>query len=783
MALLATLRPDGAAAAVVERLRARSSAEVLALDGLDGAGVHDLVVSCLGGEPPSELLDALTKAQGVPLLVEEMLASMVQRGVLAPDASGWRYRSTASTVVPASVEASVRERLAELALGQRRILEAAALLGGEFDPHHLVAGLAVPSDEVDEAMRAAEQAGLLAPDSPTGRPRFAHALVRDAVLHAGSNLDLARTASRLLDAVLIPVAGLPVDGELGATLAVVAGEPARASALYEEAGRQAVHLGLPSAAAAAFQRAVDALPDGQPTLRLQEQLLSALASAGDATQALRVGASVQRQLAASGASDDRRRAAIVAMARASANAGRWQDALDVLVALAPESRSPASHALEATVLLALNRFDDAEHAATRALGDPDVGAEVVCEAAEVLGRLARRSDLEEARRWFDHAAGTAELHGLGLWRARAIHELATIEQLRTCGVTGLIEAREVAIAASAPGLLSAVEFHIAALHGARFEHDEALAAARRCLDTARRLGADHQEAWAWDLIAQAHAINGDRERARAAADEATRLAPDDPEITGVAWGTGCGLAALIADDLDVALARWTDAIGALRALPSPTPLPPWYLWPLLATVHDVEGDGGIRARGETDVTGLRIATGPDGLWHLADAVAAGRQGDAERAGRAVVAADTCFALCPAFAGYVHLGHRIAAEAAIADGWGEPGRWLAEATAWARPRGLAGLERACVALSRRAGVRQRRRGRGDAEVPEELARLGITSREVDVLRLVATGCTNNQIAERLYLSLRTVKGHVESLLAKTGTTNRTQLAALVVPSPP
>jgi len=57
---------------------------------------------------------------------------------------------------------------------------------------------------------------------------------------------------------------------------------------------------------------------------------------------------------------------------------------------------------------------------------------------------------------------------------------------------------------------------------------------------------------------------------------------------------------------------------------------------------------------------------------------------------------------------------------------------------------------------------------------------VTSREVDVLRLVAEGLTNPDIAAGLYLSPRTVKGYVEQLLAKTGSGNRTQLAKHLEP---
>ena len=59
--------------------------------------------------------------------------------------------------------------------------------------------------------------------------------------------------------------------------------------------------------------------------------------------------------------------------------------------------------------------------------------------------------------------------------------------------------------------------------------------------------------------------------------------------------------------------------------------------------------------------------------------------------------------------------------------------------------------------------------------------GITAREADVLRLVAGGLANKQIAARLHLSPRTVEKHVESLLRKTGARSRTGLVAAASPA--
>jgi DNA-binding NarL/FixJ family response regulator len=55
--------------------------------------------------------------------------------------------------------------------------------------------------------------------------------------------------------------------------------------------------------------------------------------------------------------------------------------------------------------------------------------------------------------------------------------------------------------------------------------------------------------------------------------------------------------------------------------------------------------------------------------------------------------------------------------------------------------------------------------------------GLTLREQEVLDLIATGATDKEIAERLALSLHTVKSHVRSILSKTHAMNRRQAAKL------
>ncbi|MFN8380953.1 MAG: response regulator transcription factor [Anaerolineales bacterium] len=52
---------------------------------------------------------------------------------------------------------------------------------------------------------------------------------------------------------------------------------------------------------------------------------------------------------------------------------------------------------------------------------------------------------------------------------------------------------------------------------------------------------------------------------------------------------------------------------------------------------------------------------------------------------------------------------------------------------------------------------------------------LTDRETDVLKLIAAGMTNSQIAEKLVISENTVKGHVSNILSKLHLADRTQVA--------
>ncbi|MBQ9544134.1 MAG: response regulator transcription factor [Clostridia bacterium] len=74
--------------------------------------------------------------------------------------------------------------------------------------------------------------------------------------------------------------------------------------------------------------------------------------------------------------------------------------------------------------------------------------------------------------------------------------------------------------------------------------------------------------------------------------------------------------------------------------------------------------------------------------------------------------------------------------------------------------------------------------GESIYPDEtpLIRIGnatnheFTERELDILKELTTGDTNSQIAERLFVSVATVKSHIQHLMEKTGFKTRTELVS-------
>ena len=94
------------------------------------------------------------------------------------------------------------------------------------------------------------------------------------------------------------------------------------------------------------------------------------------------------------------------------------------------------------------------------------------------------------------------------------------------------------------------------------------------------------------------------------------------------------------------------------------------------------------------------------------------------------------------------------------------RTVSDGAAWLDPGVASRVFRAAASLQPSSGGSAR--GGGGGQSP-------LSSREVDVLRLVVEGMSNQEIAEALHLSVETIKTHMRHIMEKLAVTDRTQAA--------
>ena len=122
------------------------------------------------------------------------------------------------------------------------------------------------------------------------------------------------------------------------------------------------------------------------------------------------------------------------------------------------------------------------------------------------------------------------------------------------------------------------------------------------------------------------------------------------------------------------------------------------------------------------------------------------------------------------------GLRLVAEAAAADGWGEPVAWLRQAEDYFHHAEVPAVASACRSMLRQLGATVSQRRTGSDQVPAHLRQLGITTREFEVVQLLVDRIGNKSIASRLHISPRTVEKHVASLMTKTQQPDREALSS-------
>jgi ATP/maltotriose-dependent transcriptional regulator MalT len=736
----------------------------------------------VGGEVPSSAVDRiLARSEGNAFFAEELVAAgAVRTEVHLPDAL--------ADVLLGRIEA-----LPELA---REVLKVAAAAGRGVGHQLLLAAAGRPEAELEEGLREAIAAQVLVIDPAGESYRFRHALLQEVVygdLLPGERIRLHATYARLLadqgpaaELAYHCMAAHDLPGALAALVraageardvfapAEALGHLSNAIELWDQvpdaaavAGMDLVDLELRAAAAASdsgeFRRAVSlardavAHADGLRAARANERLANYLLLTDGPVDEMLATSRRAVELVPPDPPTALRARVIAGLARVLQalrqydEARRWCDEA-LRVARAAGSANEETHAL-ITLAVLESRHDDVPlarsllHDATRraeAAGEHWLQLRAQC----ILGTLELDvGDLARAREVLDGAVALAERTGL-VWSDYGIQ--ARIQRLYAQYVAGSWE-EAARLAASiddcgpaAAGVLAVTMYVEVAMGG---EH-----AAER-LEQLRRIG--HDDGWVSYMTAgngiDLATWQGDPDRAR--------------ELVGV-----------ILAELDAADERWELS----------------YIWPATQGLA-AEADRAERAR----------AAGDEAV--AADAVQAGlelleRARAAERQSRAVgrqVGPEAVAWLA-----------RAEAEATRLEGRTDPDRWAASAEAFGyghvyeQARSRWRLAEALLAAGRREEARQAavaahrtaerlgaaplrsrvealaRRGRLDIGVGtvEGDGSVGLTPREREVLRLVAAGRSNKQIADALYISRKTASVHVSNILTKLGVHSRGEAAA-------
>ncbi len=513
-----------------------------------------------------------------------------------------------------------------------------------------------------------------------------------------------------------------------------------------------------------------------------------LLAAGKPGEALALGQDLAARLGAAGVPAARQADLLIVTARAALAAGDGPgatrhaaaareaagDAVDLALAARLDGLA-AEVALDQADLSAAEQLAVAAVDGAAATGQP----EVECAALFVVGHVVRaREGMEAALPSYEQAAVVAAEHGLAQLHLRAQQETALVVWTRG-DLQPLFEVRDLAARYGALITVAAMELSLADIALSTFDRDACLAAATSCAEASRRYGlATESVAQLW--LAGAHALRGDPLSMQAAIDAALAHDPDDPRILADLYGRVLTTAAFVDDELDRLPELLDTMIDYVRVAPPTTSVYPGrILWALLHATDDP--DFGVAARAEFAEAGKRVGLVLyDSCGEIIEAVALGRQGEAAAAEARFNPTYEQLRTHPIGPGSVHCYALVVARAALRDGWGDPVRWLREAEAFFGSRGYDRPARRCRVMLGEAGAPVPRRGRGESEVPAALRARGVTSREVDVLKLVAAGRTNKGIAEELFLSPKTVERHVSSLFTRLDVANRQELAAVARP---
>ncbi|HEY3955830.1 MAG TPA: AAA family ATPase [Streptosporangiaceae bacterium] len=750
---------------------------------------RELMACVLGKEPEPELAERVfRRSEGNPLFLEALL----------------RCGESPGSDLPESLRDLVLADVERLPAETQGVLEALAV-AGEQCGHFLLAAVTGISDrELLAALRLAAAANVLVPAGDGYA--FRHALIREAILGQVLPGERVRWHVRLAEALAADSSLVP---------------PGRA--VIEQARHWYSAHDTPRALASAWQAADAAgcsLAHAEKLAMLTRilELWSALPDAAE-----RIGTSHASVLEAAGD-------AAAAAGEGERGIGLATAALNEIDAAEEPGRAALLLKARAEMRWYLGRaegIDDVREALRLVpAGAPDAAArrQVLSWLAawpEVLGRAEARASAQEALQLSRQAGdqGT-EAHALLTLTTLNFHEHGTLS------LDLLEQARTLAEQAHAyDAVLRAAVYESHLLEGAG-EHERAAQAARQGVVSAREYGRARGTGTLLAAnLAEPLVVLGRWDEAADVIEHALELSPPAGtravllqltgeialargDLPGAAGSAAACLGALAGfgfrdqhhlplarlqaelhlarDQTREALAIVEDALSRFDLQSSPR-----YAWPFLASAagacaatlsHSaVARDRGLAERARHLLDRLRgvaerlKAAGPIEQAHRLTFAAEAVRADAG-------GADPQPAWNAAAQAWDHLGQPYAlasallhaAEAAIErgdrDGAAER---LARAAALADGLGAGRLRERIGSLARRA-----RLGLPSGPTSEQgPGILGLTAREAEVLRLVAAGCSNRDIAAELFISAKTASVHVSNILAKLNAASRTEAAAI------
>jgi DNA-binding CsgD family transcriptional regulator/tetratricopeptide (TPR) repeat protein len=769
--------------------------ERMDLPRLDRLQADELVARILGRQPESQLADAVyQRAGGNPLFVEELLCD---RGACVP------------AMLPASLRDLLLIAVQRLPEPTQEVLRAASV-GGECSGHALLATVTgLDDDALSRALRPAVEANVLIADADGYA--FRHDLIREATLDDVLPGDHTRLHTRFAEA-------LEADPGL-----VPPGRATIEQAFHWYAAHDTVRALVSSWRAAAEAGRALAHAEQLNLLGRVLELWDAVPDAGERIDSCHLTV-LERAVAAARTAGDPERAAAFATAA---------------LAEVDPAAEPARAALLLEARGHLKRGDDLADLRTALdLVPPGVADAARAEVLVSMARRLWNSAGPEAAEAIDQALDLSRRAGNAVTEATALLELGLLQSRDGDDAAALRTLRRARFLAEQAGayqpMLFAVinESHVLEGMG---EHERAADLARSGIASAEDYGVARTSGaflainvseplvslGRWDeaieVIEHALVLSPPFPHYRAALRQhASDVALRRGDLAGAAASVAAARASLSGDafrrtgqylipqarlEIELALAEGrpgdavaaaADALGRLDLA-----IESRYAWPLLVAAARAAAAAATAGRADAvpaaraadllrQVRSLAAGLPAHGAVQQANRLtflAEARRADAASQAGEAAGAPLLSAFDEVAAAWEHIGQpypradalRRGAEAALAAGdrAGATER-LCRAADLAECLGARPLAADVAALARKARIRPA--GDGIGPRPVQATPLGLTSREFEVLRLVADGRSNPEIAARLFISAKTASVHVSNILAKVGVASRGEAAA-------